>query len=71
MINTTYKFYRKIIHEGLCFISDVLLLHEQAGFCKDQSCTDDIFYLKMLIEKRREMNLEIHLAFSDYKKTRN
>jgi hypothetical protein len=31
-----------------------------------RSCKDPIFCLKLLIEKRREFNLETHLLFIDY-----
>ena len=40
----------------------------QNGFRKGRPCTDPIFYLKLLIEKRREFNLETHLLFIDYEK---
>jgi sorting nexin-29 len=49
-------------------ISDVLLLEEQNGFRKGRSCTDDIFTIRQIIEKRREFNLETHIAFIDYEK---
>ena len=35
---------------------------------KGRSCTDPKFCLKLLIEKRREFNLETHLLFIDYEK---
>ena len=40
----------------------------QNGFRKGRSCTDPPFCLKLLIEKRREFNLETHLLFIDYEK---
>ena len=40
----------------------------QNEFRKGMSCTDPTFCLKLLIEKRREMNLETHLLFIDYEK---
>jgi hypothetical protein len=40
----------------------------QNGFRKGQSCTDPTFCLILLIEKRREFNLETHLLFVDYEK---
>jgi hypothetical protein len=41
----------------------------QNGFRKGRSCTNPTFCLKLLIEKRREFNLEKHLLFIDYEKT--
>lgn len=35
---------------------------------RDASCTDATFTVKQLIEKRREYNLETHMAFIDYEK---
>jgi hypothetical protein len=40
----------------------------QNGFRKGRSCTNPKFCLKLLIEKRREFNLETHLLFIDYEK---
>ena len=37
-------------------------------FRKGRSCTDSTFCLKLVIEKRREFNLETHLLFIDYEK---
>jgi hypothetical protein len=49
-------------------ISDVLLLEEQNGFRKGRSCMDDTFTIQQIIEKHREFNLEMHIAFIDYEK---
>jgi len=48
--------------------SEVFMTETQYGFRKGRSCTDPTFCLKLLIEKRREFNLEIHLLFIDYEK---
>jgi len=40
----------------------------QNWFPKGRSCTDPTFCFKLLIEKRREFNLETHLLFIDYEK---
>jgi len=37
-------------------------------FCKGRSCTDPTLCFKLLIEKRREFNLETHLLFIDNEK---
>jgi hypothetical protein len=49
-------------------ISDVLLLKVQNGFRKGRSCTDDVLTIRQIIGKRREFNLETHIAFIDYEK---
>ena len=48
--------------------SDLFMRETQNGFRKGRSCTDPTFCLKLLIEKRREFNLETHLLFIDYEK---
>lgn len=49
-------------------IVDAVIAENQNGFRKGRSCTDSVFTLKMIIEKRREFNLETHIAFVDYEK---
>lgn len=68
LLSITYKIYGKIVKERLRSISNVLLREEQLGFRKRRPCIGDLCSLKMLIEKRREFNLEMHLAFIDYEK---
>ena len=43
-------------------------LEFQNGCWKGRSCTDPLSRTKLLTEKRREFNLETHLAFLDYVK---
>jgi len=47
---------------------EIFVTETQNGFRKGCSCTDSKFCLKLLIEKRREFNLETHLLFIDYEK---
>jgi hypothetical protein len=48
--------------------SEEFMTETQNGFRTGRSCTDPKFCLKLLIEKRREFNLETHLLFIDYEK---
>ncbi|XP_060525271.1 uncharacterized protein LOC132701406 [Cylas formicarius] len=41
---------------------------EQCGFRAGRSCTDNVFTLKQIIEKRSARNLETHLTFVDLQK---
>jgi len=41
---------------------------EQSGFRTGQSCTDNIFCMKQVIEKRNATNRETHLLFVDLTK---
>jgi len=44
---------------------------EQSGFRTGRSCTDNIFYMKQVIEKRNATNQDTHLLFVDFTKAYN
>jgi hypothetical protein len=46
----------------------VFLLECQNVFPKGRSCIDPLFSMKLIIEKRRQFNLENQLAFHNYVK---
>jgi hypothetical protein len=64
----SYKLYSKILNEKLKVQAQHFLLESQNGFQKDRSCIDPLFIMKLLVEKRRGVSLETHLAFLDYVK---
>jgi hypothetical protein len=68
ILNTCYKIYAKILNMKLQKYSEAFMTETQNRFRKGRSCTDPTFCLKLLIEKRREFNLETHLLFIDYEK---
>jgi hypothetical protein len=43
-------------------------LDEQNGLLKAWSCSRGYFTLKILVEKHREFNIQMHIAFVDFKK---
>jgi hypothetical protein len=63
-----YKIYAKIITQRFKTILEAILLEEQNGFRTGRSCIDNVFTIKQTIEKRREFNLETHIAFLDLEK---
>jgi hypothetical protein len=63
ILNTCYKIYSEILNMKLQSYSEEFMTQTQNGFRKGCSCTDATFCLKLLIEKRREYNLETHLLF--------
>ena len=69
LLNSGYKIYAKIITQGFKTISEAILLEEQNGFRIGRSCIDNVFTIKQTVEKRREFNLENHIAFRDLEKT--
>ena len=44
------------------------MVEEQCGFRKGRSCTEAIFMVQQIIEKRKEHNLLLFLLFIDYEK---
>jgi hypothetical protein len=68
LLSSAYKIYT-IIKSKLHPIAEDILQKEQCGYRKGRSCTDAIFVIKQLIEKRREYNLPLFLLFLDYEKT--
>ena len=68
ILNTCYKLYSKILNMKLQKYWEVFMTETQNGFRKGRSGTDPTFCLKLLIEKRREFNLETHVLLIDYEK---
>lgn len=68
LLNSCYKIYAQILNEKLKLYTENFIDEEQCGFRKGRSCIDAAFTLKLLIERRREFNLETHLLFLDYEK---
>ena len=59
----------------LCIISERIkqkmneeISEEQAGFRSGRGTRDQLVNLRMILEKRRDMNITTHLCFIDYKK---
>lgn len=67
LLNLRYKLYTKIIIARLKPITEALL-ENHSGFRVDGSCIDNVFSINQIIEKRREYNLETHVAFVDLEK---
>ena len=44
------------------------MVEEQCGFRKGRSCTDAIFTVQQIMEKRKEHNLPLFFLFIDYEK---
>ena len=60
--------YAKIITQRFKSISETILLAEQNVFRIGRSCIDKVFIIKQTIGKRREFNIETHMAFLDLEK---
>jgi hypothetical protein len=63
-----YKIYTKFLKIKLYKFYDKIRDEAQNGFHKGRSCADGYFSLKLLIEKCSELNLQTHMALTDFKK---
>jgi len=68
LLNAIYKIYSRVINNRLKSITEAIIGEEQHGFRKGRSTNDNVFIIKQIIEKRREFNLETHIAFIDFEK---
>jgi len=68
LLPTAYKLFTNIIKNRLNKHVEEEMVEEQCGFRKGRSCTDAIFTVQQIIEKRKEHNLPLFLLFIDYEK---
>jgi len=62
------KLFANIIKNWLNEHLEDKMLEEQGGFRKGHSCTNAIFTVQQIMEKRKEHNLPLFLLFIDYEK---
>ncbi|CAF2129649.1 unnamed protein product [Rotaria magnacalcarata] len=62
------KIFARIILNRIQASLDRKLMEEQAGFRSRRSTMDQIFILKMVMERSREFNQPLHMCFIDLKK---
>ena len=65
---TDYKLFANIIKNRLNEHLEDEMEEEQCGFRKGRSCTEAMFTVQQIIEKRKEHNLPLFLLFIDYEK---
>ena len=68
LLPTAYKLFAHIIKNTLNEHLEDKMVEEQCGFRKGCSCTDAIFTVQQIMEKRKEHNLPLFLLFVDYEK---
>ncbi|CAF4901418.1 unnamed protein product [Rotaria socialis] len=62
------KIFTRVILNRIQLLIDKQLLEEQAGFRTNRSKIDQVFILKMVMEKTRELNKPLHMCFIDIQK---
>jgi hypothetical protein len=68
LLNTTNKIFSRIILNRIQDLVDCQLLEIQSSFRSNRSTIDQIFTLKMTMEKRRAFNKPLFMCFSDITK---
>ena len=68
LLNITSKIFSRIILNRIQDLIDCQLLEIQSGFRSNRSTIDQIFTVKMIMEKRREFNKPLFMCFIDITK---
>ena len=68
LISHPSKILLKVILNRLQPQAEAILAEEQAGFRKGRSCAEQIFNLRLVCEKYRELGKPVYHTFVDYKK---
>jgi hypothetical protein len=67
ILNETYKIFKQIVAKyPEPYVADILGDY-QCGFHRGQSIADQIFSLRMSLEKSYGYNVDIHQSYIDYK----
>jgi len=68
LISHTSKILLRILHNRMRNVTEEQIADVQMGFRKGVGTRDQIFNLRLLIEKAKEASSPLYLAFVDYKK---
>jgi hypothetical protein len=63
-----YKILSNILLAKLTLYVNEIIGDHQCGFCHNRSTTDQIFYIRRILEKKWEYNGTVHQIFIDFKK---
>jgi hypothetical protein len=68
LLPTSYKILFKTLLSRLIPYADEIIGNHQWGFRRNRSTTDQIFYIRQILEKKWEYNGTVHQLFIDFKK---
>jgi hypothetical protein len=68
LLSTSYKILSNILHARLTPCADEIMGDHQCGFRRNRSTTDQIFYIRQILENKWEYNGTVHQLFIDFKK---
>ena len=67
LLNVAYKIFTNLLTRYIEPYADEILGDYQSGFRKGRSTTDQIFCLRMILERAYEYKIDIHQLYIDYK----
>ena len=67
LLNAAYKVYAKILYNRLTPHAETVIGEYQCGFRRDRSTSDQIFNLRLILQRGREFNIQTHHLFIDFK----
>jgi hypothetical protein len=68
LLSTSYKILSNILLSRLIPYGDEITGDHQCSFRRNRSTTDQIFYIRQILEKKWEYNGTVHQLFIDFKK---
>jgi hypothetical protein len=68
LLSTSYKIVCNILLSRLIPYADEITGGHQCGFRRNRSTTDQIFYVRQILEKKWEYNGTVHQLFISFKK---
>jgi hypothetical protein len=68
LLSTSYKILLNILLTRLTPYTDEIIGDHQCGFRRNRSTTDQIFYIRQILEKKWECDGTVHQLFIDFKK---
>jgi sorting nexin-29 len=68
LLPTSYKILSNILLSRLITYADEIIGDHQCGFRRNRSTTDQIFYIRQILEKKWEYNGTVHQLLIDFKK---
>jgi hypothetical protein len=68
LLPTSYKTLSNILLSRLIPYADEIFGDHQCGFRRNRLTTDQIFYIRQILEKKWEYNGTVHQLFIDFKK---
>jgi hypothetical protein len=68
LLSTSYKILSNILLATLTANADEIIGDHHCGFWRNTSTTDQIFYIRQVLQKKLEYNGTVHQLFIDFKK---